>query len=194
MAGRKLDQQNNLSMRIILEEILKERERQIAKGWTLEHDDVHTQGELFDAGMSYLYASIHPLDHPMRQNPSRWPFEKESWKPSTDPIRNMVKGLTLLVAEAERLDRLKETTKLLSDRELRRQELFELAQTNPEALVTQVLNWEDQLSSVMPKDLKDWWKNSRDEWPLVAKLVIESLRDREEEAWMEAKVASERQD
>ena len=32
----------------------------------------------------------------------------------------------------------------------------------------------------MPKDYKDWWQNSKDEWPLVARYVIESLeKDRE---------------
>jgi predicted transcriptional regulator len=43
--------------------------------------------------------------------------------------------------------------------------------------------YDEELSSVMPKDYKDWWQNSPEEWPLVAKCSIESLREREELAW-----------
>ncbi|MFZ9770437.1 MAG: hypothetical protein ACO3DY_05880 [Candidatus Nanopelagicaceae bacterium] len=40
--------------------------------------------------------------------------------------------------------------------------------------------YDEELSKVMPKDYKDWWQNSKDEWPLVARLVIENLeKDRE---------------
>jgi len=35
----------------------------------------------------------------------------------------------------------------------------------------------------MPPDFKDWWQNDRSEWPLIARLTIESLREREELAW-----------
>lgn len=43
-----------------------------------------------------------------------------------------------------------------------------------------VTQWEEELSAVMPADFKDWWQNDRSEWPLVARLVIESLRKREQ--------------
>lgn len=36
--------------------------------------------------------------------------------------------------------------------------------------------YETHLGSVMPPDFKSWHENSRTEWPLVAKLVIEGLR------------------
>jgi hypothetical protein len=39
--------------------------------------------------------------------------------------------------------------------------------------------WETELSEVMPADFKDWHQNNKSEWPLVAKLVIQSLRERE---------------
>ena len=40
--------------------------------------------------------------------------------------------------------------------------------------------YDEELSKVMPKDYKDWWQNSKDECPLVARLVIEDLeKDRE---------------
>ena len=40
--------------------------------------------------------------------------------------------------------------------------------------------YEKELSAVIPSDFKDWWENSKDEWPSVAARVIESLRRREE--------------
>ena len=43
--------------------------------------------------------------------------------------------------------------------------------------------YDEELSNVMPKDYKDWWENSPEEWPIVAKSSIESLREREELAW-----------
>jgi len=43
--------------------------------------------------------------------------------------------------------------------------------------------YDDELSSVMPEDYKDWWQNSKEEWPEVAKGSIENLREREELAW-----------
>lgn len=42
--------------------------------------------------------------------------------------------------------------------------------------------WETELSAVMPSDFKDWWQNAKEEWPVVARLVIESLRERESSA------------
>lgn len=48
------------------------------------------------------------------------------------------------------------------------------------------------LSEVMPPDFKDWWENSKDEWPLVAQMVIKQLREREEIAWKMLEQANER--
>jgi predicted nucleic acid-binding Zn-ribbon protein len=39
-----------------------------------------------------------------------------------------------------------------------------------------------ELSKVMPSDYKDWWQNSKAEWPLVARLTIQNLREREQSA------------
>lgn len=43
--------------------------------------------------------------------------------------------------------------------------------------------YDDELSSVMPEDYKDWWQNSKEEWPLLAKLSIVDARKSEEIAW-----------
>jgi len=44
----------------------------------------------------------------------------------------------------------------------------------------------------MPKDYKDWWENSPEEWPIVAKSSIESLREREEIAWEHLAIANKK--
>ena len=40
-------------------------------------------------------------------------------------------------------------------------------------LEREITQWQSELSKVMPPDFKDWWHNSKTEWPLVARLVIE---------------------
>ncbi len=59
----------------------------------------------------------------------------------------------------------------------------ELMALSKEELVIRLLNWESEISAVMPLDFKDWWQNSKEEWPLVTKEVITNLREREEIAW-----------
>jgi hypothetical protein len=41
----------------------------------------------------------------------------------------------------------------------------------------------------MPPDFKDWWQNSKDEWPEIAAAVITNLRQREEMAWEQVEFA-----
>lgn len=50
--------------------------------------------------------------------------------------------------------------------------------------------YDDELSSVMPEDYKDWWQNSKEEWPLLAKLSIENHRASEELAWDQLEYAT----
>jgi hypothetical protein len=40
--------------------------------------------------------------------PTYWPWDKEWWKPSDDPTRNLVKAGALIAAEIDRLQRAKE--------------------------------------------------------------------------------------
>ena len=44
------------------------------------------------------------------------------------------------------------------------------------AAEAKLAKWGSELSAVMPADFKDWWQNSREEWPEVASMVIEGLR------------------
>lgn len=91
--------------------IAVERERQIYdEGWTQEHDDEHRGGELSQAAICYAYISAFV---PMSRMPSSleiptaWPWDEEWWKPSSDPIRNLVKAGALICAEIDRLQRAK---------------------------------------------------------------------------------------
>jgi hypothetical protein len=51
-----------------------------------------------------------------------------------------------------------------------------------QALERELNAFHDELSKVMPSDYKDWWQNSKAEWPLVARVTIEHLREREQSA------------
>lgn len=80
--------------------IAAERQRQIdAEGWTADHDDEHSAGELVDAAV--CYATEGGSDHV----PVNWPWEPEWWKQHGDPIRNLTIAGALIAAEIDRLQR-----------------------------------------------------------------------------------------
>ncbi|MGC6992767.1 hypothetical protein ACP0J1_29300 [Pseudomonas aeruginosa] len=90
-------------------DVQAERRRQItAEGWTPQHDDEHADGQMAQAAGCYaLHAGGIGTGWPDgRQNGSAlfWPWDKDSWKPST-ARRDMVKACALALAEIERLDR-----------------------------------------------------------------------------------------
>jgi hypothetical protein len=93
-----------------IELIAAERERQIsAEGWTSAHDDEHTVGQLIVAAQDYIGAAKNILrkwDFPDKPFMG-WPWDVSWWKPSPDPIRNLVKAGALIAAEIDRLERLK---------------------------------------------------------------------------------------
>lgn len=84
--------------------IAAERLRQVsAEGWTPEHDDLHQNGEMAVAAACYAWhdaffvsaAAVGALD-------GLWPWESSWWKPSADPIRNLVRAGALIAAEIDR--------------------------------------------------------------------------------------------
>lgn len=89
----------------------KARTNREHKGYTAAHDDTHRDGELLEAAICYLHcANIQSSigDTELAKQVSGddlWPFEMETWKPSDDPIRNLVHAGALIVAEIERLQR-----------------------------------------------------------------------------------------
>lgn len=86
-----------------VELIAAERNRQIeAEGWTPEHDDEHTRGEMVDAAACYCFPGLKDQFWP-----SGW---DASWfKPgpasASGTIRNLVKAGALIAAEIDRIQR-----------------------------------------------------------------------------------------
>lgn len=79
-----------------------ERQRQIAQeDWTPDHDDRHDDGELASAAIGYIQATWKKFRRP----PANWPWDDAWWKPSPDPVRNLVKAGALIAAEIDRLRR-----------------------------------------------------------------------------------------
>ena len=86
-----------------IELIAAERERQVTqKGLTPEHDDRHDSGELTDAARGYAELASEQVvncDGLIERSPECWPWGDDWWKPSTDPVRNLVKAGALIAAE-----------------------------------------------------------------------------------------------
>ena len=85
-----------------VELIARERERQIVEeGYGFDHDDCHSSGSLVDAARAYCWAAGSKY----RGVPLSWPWAAEEWKPSDNPIRNLVRAGALIAAEIDRLQR-----------------------------------------------------------------------------------------
>lgn len=96
-----------------VERIAAERQRHFdVEGWTPEHDDEHSNGEIAVAGACYAFLVGYPDDEAWKTSETRkpfgWPWSPEWWKPSDDPIRNLEKAGALIAAEIDRLQRLQE--------------------------------------------------------------------------------------
>src|SRR5690554_814282 len=93
----------------VISEIAAERKRQIeVEGWTPEHDDEHSRGELLDAALCYAQrrsdSRMFGYEVEKYPAPARWPWSREWWKPK-DERRDLIRAAALIVAEIERLDR-----------------------------------------------------------------------------------------
>lgn len=88
-------------------DVQAERRRQVeAEGWTPEHDDEHSHGQMARAAACYALAgSSAPSDGTAALLVSlAWPWDEQWWKP-TSARRDLVKACALGLAEIERLDR-----------------------------------------------------------------------------------------
>lgn len=90
--------------------IEQERQRQIEKeGWDSEHDDDHEYGILAKAGALYAMEAyklqMHECQRLSHEAPDGWPWDEDWWKPSPNPIRNLIKAGALIAAEIDRLIR-----------------------------------------------------------------------------------------
>ena len=83
--------------------ITTERKRQVnVEGWTPAHDAAHRHNELLQAAICYI-TTVENNTGTNLQEPNGWPWEFSWWKPSADPIRNLVKAGALIAAEIDRL-------------------------------------------------------------------------------------------
>lgn len=83
-------------------DVIAERQRHTTQeGWTHQHDEEHAVGTLSMAAASYAIAD----DLPTRAE-QIWPWNMKWWKP-TDRRRNLVKAGALIIAEIERMDRVR---------------------------------------------------------------------------------------
>lgn len=100
-------------MKTGIELIAEERQRQIeVEGWTAEHDDQHTNGELADAAAVYALNedSKEYLDeHWGNDNLLHfWPFDLDWLKLTPENrVRELQKAGALIAAEIDRINRLK---------------------------------------------------------------------------------------
>jgi hypothetical protein len=92
--------------------IAAERQRQVdVERWDAGHDDEHYECELLDAALCYAGVAGSQICDDDRGAEAKgklleeWPWEPEWWKPSDNPIRNLVKAGALIAAEIDRLDR-----------------------------------------------------------------------------------------
>jgi hypothetical protein len=101
--------------------IAAERARQMAQeGWTPEHDDQHGNYELSAAACCYAgMGKEGPYSHP-DSPPQAWPFERAWWKPSGDPVRNLVRAGALIAAEIDRVMRKREAVAIAFDAQMRK--------------------------------------------------------------------------
>lgn len=104
-----------------VELIAKERQRQInVEGFTVEHDLIHTDGELAQAASVYADIANYNGEFSLIEDTTKkvkvlidrtfkWPFDMKLWKPTPDDrIRELSKAGALIAAEIDRLLYLKE--------------------------------------------------------------------------------------
>lgn len=90
--------------------IAAERDRQVnEEGYDAEHDAGHAH-ELIRAARSYAYearigvaAEGASITHLPGQPPSEWPWAERYWKPTGDPVRDLVKAGALIAAAIDSL-------------------------------------------------------------------------------------------
>lgn len=104
----------NLDMPNKLEEhgvalIARERVRQVqVERFSGQHDDTHSDGSLAQAAACYASTAAIQSEKNVTVLPpcfihKDWPWQRNWWKPSSDPIRNLVKAGALIAAEIDRL-------------------------------------------------------------------------------------------
>lgn len=89
---------NKCAYGVVLDEIALERQRQINRGHTPEKDDAWVDFEITNAAICFIWTGYY-------EDFWCWP---DCDPDMSDNRRNLVKAAALLVAEIERLDRVKD--------------------------------------------------------------------------------------
>jgi hypothetical protein len=97
---RRVDEVLGLTASSAALDVLRERKRQIAKGWTPDHDDGHTDGWIANAAAEMLLPGQHAI-------PGTWAWKhKHPDSPERLSRREqLVVGAAMALAEIERFDR-----------------------------------------------------------------------------------------
>lgn len=86
-------------------DVLAERRRQVdVEGWSSDHDDNHTRGEIALAAAAYAANSAAIRELWFDSARPLWPWHWSWWKPK-GRRRDLVRAGALIIAEIERLDR-----------------------------------------------------------------------------------------
>lgn len=95
----------------IIDEIKEERRRQIAKGYTAEHDAEHANGQIADGAAAFAILSTRHVGNEPPEDiedyaDAHWPFGGPKPSELSDGWRSdLIKAAAMIVAEIERRDR-----------------------------------------------------------------------------------------
>ncbi len=96
-----MPEKNGITLNRAALAVVLERQRQVSdEGYSLNRDDGYASGELARAASVYARLSGQP-----GTMSTDWPWAPETFKPSADRRRDLVKAGALILAEIERLDR-----------------------------------------------------------------------------------------
>jgi hypothetical protein len=90
--------------------ILVERDYQYDElHYTDSHDDKHTRGELVQAAKLYIseYQDLVDGLEPQQEAPLTWPWDEDTWHPTDNKLKLLVKAGALIAAEIDRIERKK---------------------------------------------------------------------------------------
>lgn len=84
--------------------IRQERKRQIDdEGYSVAHDDLHTDGELARAAQAYLMVYNGSI---YGQALAEWPWDQDGFNPNDNqPVHDLIRAGALIAAEIDRLER-----------------------------------------------------------------------------------------
>lgn len=86
-------------------EMVKERGKQILKGYTPVHDAEHEPEHLVAAGLCYIEHALFALTSMSGDSPPfNWPWAAEEWKPHDDVMTDLTVGGALVAAGWDRYE------------------------------------------------------------------------------------------